>query len=102
MPSVFYVGSVNGVQVQGWTTWLLYAVLTDLCDDIATTLNVPFACISFEMVYLKWCIGAGTISPKPIGAAKPPIRLPICVRQKTRIWASLNAAERDNRPKSWS
>lgn len=47
----FYVGSVNGVQVQVWTTWLLYAVLTDLCDDVAVTLDVPFACISYEMVY---------------------------------------------------
>ena len=47
----FYVGSVNGVQVQVWTTWLLYAVLTDLCDEVADTLDMPFACISYEMVY---------------------------------------------------
>jgi hypothetical protein len=49
--SYFYVGSINGVQVQVWATWLLYAVLTDLCDEIATTLELPLACISFEMVY---------------------------------------------------
>lgn len=49
--SYFYVGSVNGVQVQVWATWLLYAVLTDLCDEVASTLHLPFACISFEMVY---------------------------------------------------
>jgi len=39
------------VQVQVWATWLLYAVLTDLCDEVAETLQLPFACISFEMVY---------------------------------------------------
>lgn len=49
--SYFFVGSVNGVQVQVWATWLLYAVLTDLCDEVAHTLNLPLACISFEMVY---------------------------------------------------
>lgn len=49
--SYFYVGSINGVQVQVWTTWLLYAVLTDLGDEVANTLDLPFACISFEMVY---------------------------------------------------
>ncbi len=49
--SYFYVGSVNGVQSQVWMTWLLYAVLTDLCDEIAHSLKVPFACISFERVY---------------------------------------------------
>ena len=47
----FYVGSLNGVQVQVWATWLLYSVLTDLCDEVAHTLELPFACISFEMVY---------------------------------------------------
>jgi hypothetical protein len=47
----FYVGSVNGVQTQVWATWLLYAVLTDLCDEVAHTLDLPLACISFEMVY---------------------------------------------------
>lgn len=49
--SYFYVGSINGVQVQVWSTWLLYAVLTDLCDDVAEALDLPLACISVEMVY---------------------------------------------------
>jgi len=47
----FWVGSQNGVELQLWATWLLYAVLVDLTDAIAERLNKPFAAISLEMVY---------------------------------------------------
>lgn len=47
----FWVGSQNGVQLQLWATWLLYAVLVDLTDAVAETLNQPFAAISMEMAY---------------------------------------------------
>ena len=47
----FWVGSQNGVQLQVWATWLLYAVLVDLTDAVAETLNQPFAAVSMEMVY---------------------------------------------------
>lgn len=47
----FWVGSQNGVELQLWATWLLYAVLVDLTDAIAEHLNKPFAAISMEMVY---------------------------------------------------
>jgi len=47
----FWVGSQNGVQLQLWATWLLYAVLVDLTDAVAETFNQPFAAISMEMVY---------------------------------------------------
>lgn len=47
----FWVGSQNGVELQVWATWLLYAVLVDLTDAIAERLNKPFAAISVEMVY---------------------------------------------------
>jgi hypothetical protein len=47
----FWVGSQNGVQLKLWATWLLYAVLVDLTDAVAETLNQPFAAISMEMVY---------------------------------------------------
>jgi hypothetical protein len=47
----FWVGSDNGVQLQLWSTWLLYAVLIDLTDAVAEQLNQPFAAISLEMVY---------------------------------------------------
>jgi Transposase DDE domain len=47
----FWVGSENGVQLQLWATWLLYAVLVDLTDGVADQLEQPFAALSLEMVY---------------------------------------------------
>lgn len=47
----FWVGSQNGVELQLWATWLLYAVLVDLTDAVAERLNRPFAALSLEMVY---------------------------------------------------
>ncbi len=56
----FWVGSVNGIALQLWATWLMYAVLVDLADDVADTLSVPFNQISLEMVYrsLYFCTTA--------------------------------------------
>jgi hypothetical protein len=56
----FWVGSENGVTLQLWATWLLYAVLVDLSDAVAGQLGVPLANISLEMVYrsLYFCVGA--------------------------------------------
>jgi hypothetical protein len=47
----FYTGSVNGIQMQVWATWLLYALLVDLTDAVADALNRPFKDISLEMVF---------------------------------------------------
>lgn len=47
----FWTGAQNGVQLQLWATWLLYAVLVDLTDAVAEELNQPFAALSLEMVY---------------------------------------------------
>jgi hypothetical protein len=47
----FWVGSVNGVELQVWATWLLYAVLVDLTDAVAEVLQRPFDALSLEMVY---------------------------------------------------
>jgi len=46
-----HVGSINGVKLQLWATWLFYAVLIDLCDDVAEALHYPLDRISVEMVY---------------------------------------------------
>ncbi|MEX1020959.1 MAG: transposase [Litorilinea sp.] len=56
----FWVGSFNGIALQLWATWLMYAVLVDLADDVADTLAVPFNAISLEMVYrsLYFCTTA--------------------------------------------
>jgi hypothetical protein len=45
-----WVGSLNGVQLQVWATWLYYAILIDLCDDVAEQLQLPLERISVEMV----------------------------------------------------
>ncbi len=45
-----WVGSLNGVQLQVWATWLYYAILIDLCDEVAELLQLPTSRISVEMV----------------------------------------------------
>jgi len=47
----FWTGSANGVALQLWATWLLYAVLIDLTDAVASRLCLPFAALSVEMTY---------------------------------------------------
>jgi hypothetical protein len=47
----FWTGSINGVQIQMWAMWILYAVLVDLTDAVAEALNKPFHALSMEMVY---------------------------------------------------
>ena len=56
----FWVGSLNGVALQLWATWLMYAILVDLTDDVADTLALPFNQLSLEMVYrsLYFCTTA--------------------------------------------
>jgi len=47
----FWVGSNNGVQMQVWATWLVYAVLVDITDAVAEELRRPYRDLSLEMVY---------------------------------------------------
>lgn len=49
--SYLWVGSINGVKLQIWGTWLFYAILIDLGDAIADELSLPFDRISLEMIY---------------------------------------------------
>ena len=42
---------MNGIKLQLWATWLFYAVLLDLCDEIAEELTLPMNSISVEMVF---------------------------------------------------
>lgn len=46
-----YSESENAIQAQVWMTWLLYAVLVDLCDEVAEALGQRWERISLEMVY---------------------------------------------------
>jgi hypothetical protein len=49
--SYLWMGSLNGIQLQLWGTWLFYAVLVDLGDALAEELSLPFDHISLEMIY---------------------------------------------------
>jgi len=49
--SYLWTGSVNGVLLQVWSTWLFFAVLVDLGDAVAEELMLPFDRISLEMVF---------------------------------------------------
>ena len=49
--SYLWTGSINGIQLQIWGTWLFYAVLVDLGDAVADELSLPFDRISLEMIY---------------------------------------------------
>ena len=46
-----WVGDSNGVQIQIFATWIFYAVLNQLCLDVAIALNQPLDRISTEMVF---------------------------------------------------
>jgi hypothetical protein len=46
-----WTGSVNGIQLQLWATWLLYAVLVDLADAVAEALQCLLSQISLEMIF---------------------------------------------------
>jgi hypothetical protein len=45
-----WTGSVNGVLLQVWSTWLFFAVLVDLGDAVAEELQIEFDRISLEML----------------------------------------------------
>ncbi len=49
--SYLWTGSINGIKLQIWATWLFYAVLVDLGDAVADELSLPFERISLEMIY---------------------------------------------------
>ena len=49
--SYLWVGDRNGVQIQIFATWIFYAVLNDLCAQVAIALNQPKELISVEMVF---------------------------------------------------
>jgi hypothetical protein len=49
--SYLWTGSINGIKLQIWATWLFYAVLVDLGDAVADELCLPFDDILLEMIY---------------------------------------------------
>ena len=48
--SYLWTGSENGILLQIWSTWLFFAVLVDLGDEVAEQLMIEFDRISLEML----------------------------------------------------
>jgi hypothetical protein len=48
--SYLWTGSLNGIQLQIWGTWIFYAILVDLGDAVADRLSLPIDSISLEMI----------------------------------------------------
>lgn len=46
-----WCGDGNGVQIQIYATWIFYALLNDLCSQVAVALHQPLEKISVEMVF---------------------------------------------------
>jgi hypothetical protein len=46
-----WVGHSNGVEIQVYATWIFYALINDLCADVAIAMNQPLDAISLEMVF---------------------------------------------------
>jgi IS4 transposase len=49
--SYLWTGSLNGIQLQIWGTWIFYAILVNLGDAVADRLSLPIDAISLEMIY---------------------------------------------------
>ena len=84
-----WTGAANGVQLQVWATWLLYAVLVDLSDAVAEELDQPLDRISIEMVYRGLYFFTGAFArgeaTDPVGylAAQPDLGI-VKRRRKSR------------------
>jgi hypothetical protein len=46
-----WVGNRNGISIQIYATWIFYAVINDLCAEVAIAMNQPLERISLEMVF---------------------------------------------------
>src|SRR5947208_11998847 len=49
--SYLWVSSKNGIEIQIYATWIFYAVLIDLSNEVALALKQPVEKISVEMVF---------------------------------------------------
>ncbi|MEA4909761.1 MAG: transposase, partial [Anaerolineaceae bacterium] len=88
----FYVGSINGVQVQVWATWLLYVVLVDLTDQIADVLDRPFEDISMEMVFKGLY---HFVQEKKLGRATDPVSF---LAQEAKFYGIIKHRNRPKQP----
>ena len=46
-----WTGSLNGIKLQIWATWLMYAVLVDLSDAVAEVVQLPSNAFLWKWVW---------------------------------------------------
>jgi Transposase DDE domain len=46
-----WVGNRHGMEIQIYSTWIFYAIVNDLCAEVAIAMNQPLERISLEMVF---------------------------------------------------
>jgi len=73
-----WTGSLNGIKLQIWATWLMYAVLVDLSDAVAEAVQLPSNGSRW-----KWFGEVSIISTMLTIPVKQPILLPIWLPLKT-------------------
>ncbi|MCA9980453.1 MAG: IS4 family transposase [Anaerolineales bacterium] len=83
----FWCGSQNGVELQLWSTWIVYTVLIDLSDEVAGLVRLPFERISVEMVfrsiyYYTKAVARGDERPLPVYLADRSADLGIVKRKR--------------------
>ncbi len=83
-----WTGADNGVCVQLWATWLLYAMLVDLTDAVAERLQQPMTALSQEMLYrglyhFTQAFQRGAASDVVEYLAAHAVRLGILMRRRT-------------------
>ena len=59
--SYLWGSTANAIELQVWTTVVLYGVLVDLCGEAAMALAVPLERISMEMLYRSLYHYAGQV-----------------------------------------
>jgi hypothetical protein len=89
----FWNGSQQGVRLQIWATWILYAILVDLMT-LRKRSNVPL-----RTSRMKWSVVVSTTLRKPTIAAKQMILSPIWSTTLT-LWASSSNLGNGQRPSS--
>jgi hypothetical protein len=95
-----WTGAENGIRLQVWATWLLYAILVDLSDAVADELGLPLERISLEMVFRGLYFFAGARArgeaddPVAYLAAQPDLGI-VKRRRKHRERAALDKGPPD-------
>ncbi len=90
--SYLWTGSINGIKLQIWASWLFYSVLVDLGDGVAEELSLPFDRISLEMIYRGLYYFHGASSR---GEASDPVKY----FTKADIQKCLGIVKRQRKPK---